>query len=105
MEPVTITTESKLRDIRLHRGEFLTVWLQTGRPEDGAIQVELRVTPQGNAEVYLHADDLRVVKSFDEWYSPATLAAKAQAEMSLVSWFERQGYDPEDADPDPAYPF
>jgi hypothetical protein len=81
MEPITITTVIQDTDMRLHAGERLTVWLQPARPGDGPIQVELRVTPAGNAEVYLNADDLRVVKSFDEWYSPAAFNRQEEATM------------------------
>jgi hypothetical protein len=81
MKPVTITTVSQVTDVRLHTGEFLTVWLQLAQPEDRAIQVGLRITPAGSAEVYLNPDDLRIVKSFDEWYCPASL--NNQEEVTL----------------------
>jgi hypothetical protein len=38
-----------------------------------------------------------------QWEAMAAMEDEAHAEVDLVAWFERQGYEPGDADPDPAY--
>lgn len=63
MKNPQIDIRKEIEEIRIVNNEFLTVYLQDG---DSNIQVELRVTPEGKAEIYCNR--LSCVKTFKKWY-------------------------------------
>lgn len=53
-------------------GETVTVFLVRVRPDGSSdeptfVQVELRVTPEGVAEVFVHPEARGIVRDFTEW--------------------------------------
>ena len=75
MKRVSLLTSIELSDTDLivRPGEYLTVWLQETKDDSKKfvrIQVELRVRPDGEPEVFVPSEFLaRSVMSFDNWYS------------------------------------
>lgn len=62
-----------VRTVNVQRSETLTVWLGSFNDPGGRTQVELRVLPDGQREVFV--SDGADVLDMDEWYSPESLEA------------------------------
>lgn len=56
---VSVFGKTNIETVHIIAGQFLTVWM------DG-VQIELRMTPRGNREIYIAEGEVKVAP-FSEW--------------------------------------
>lgn len=63
-----LSFDKKVQELTVDRGQFITIWLNKAPDFRGrnAVQVELRVTPDGKPQVFSHLKELEVL-DFDTW--------------------------------------